>query len=138
MHQVPLIISAIHLFQILISSICSYLLYQSFTRIYATLFSTVLLVFLSASHIRPFCFRSHCVSNPSKLFSISKPLQLSSGSIIFLYEVIVPCTCIKSLYNSTFWYQLLLSLTGICFPNKILVSSVPISYSSVTTQFLYS
>ena len=35
------------------------------------------------------------------------------------------------------WYQLLLSLTGICFSNKILVSGIPISFSSVTTHFLY-
>ena len=55
--------------------------------------------------------------------------------MIYLFQVMVPSTCIKSL--TTFWYQLLLSLTGICFPNKILVSGIPISYSSVTTQFLY-
>ena len=37
-------------------------------------------------------------------------------------------------------YHLLVSatLTGICFPNKILVSGITIIYSSVTTQFLYS
>ena len=48
----------------------------------------------------------------------------------------VSCTCVKSLI--IFCYQLLLSLMGICFPNKILVSGIPISYSSVTTQFVYS
>ena len=68
--------------------------------------------------------------------SISTAYQLSSRRMIYLYEVIVSSTCVKSLIN--LWYQLLLSLTGIYFPNKIFVSGIPISYSSVTTQFLYS
>ena len=59
-----------------------------------------------------------------------------SSPIIYLYKVIVPSTWIKSLI--TFWYQLVLSLTVFCFPNKTLVSGIPISYSSKTTNFLYS
>ena len=46
------------------------------------------------------------------------------------------CTCVKSLI--TFWYQLHLSLTEICFQSKILVSGIPISYSFVTAKFPYS
>ena len=34
--------------------------------------------------------------------------------------------------------QLLFSLTSICFPNKILISGVLISYSSITAKFLYA
>ena len=68
--------------------------------------------------------------------SISKPYQLSSSLIIYLHEAIVPCTCIKSLV--TFRCQLHLSLTSFCFPNNILVPGIPVSCSSVTTQFLYS
>ena len=68
--------------------------------------------------------------------SISTAYQLSSRRMIYLYEVIVSSTCVKSLIN--LWYQLLLSLTGIYFPSKIFVSGIPISFSSVTTQFLYS
>ena len=45
-------------------------------------------------------------------------------------------SCIKSLI--TFSFQLLLLLTGICFPNKILVSGIRSSCSSETTQILYS
>ena len=67
--------------------------------------------------------------------SISTAYQLSSRRMIYLYEVIVSSTCVKSLIN--LWYQLLLSLTGIYFPSKIFVSGIPISFSSVTTQFLY-
>ena len=51
---------------------------------------------------------------------------------LFVQYVEVLCSSGKSLI--TFWYQ----LTGICFPIKILFSGIPISYSSVTTKFLYS
>ena len=71
-----------------------------------------------------------------QLLYISTPYQLSSKPIICLHQVIAPCTCIKSLI--TIWYQLFTSLTATFSPNKILVSGIPISYSSVTTQFLYS
>ena len=57
-------------------------------------------------------------------------------SVIYLHEIIVRCTCFMSLI--TFWYQLLLSLREICFLNKILVSGIPVTYSSVTTKFLHS
>ena len=200
----------------MLSYVCSYLLYQSFTRImeikylyaricYSFLSSTLIKkILLSATHFRPFFFRSHCISNSSKLFlwwwigfgvwltdekcfalfpagtiirdphhlefptrrqqdlnlrrtwvktllnevvqwwsplhhgdtSIGTPYQLSTRPIIYLYVVIVSCTCVQSLIN--LWYQLLLSFTSISFPNKIFVSGIPIRYSSVTTQFLYS
>ena len=61
---------------------------------------------------------------------------VSTSPIIYLLKEIVPCTCIKSLI--TFWYQLLLSLTVIFFPNKILASVIPTNYSSVTIKFLFS
>ena len=75
-------------------------------------------------------------STPRATSIISTPYELSSRSIIYLHEVIVSYTCVKPLIN--LWYQLHLSLTGICFPSKIFVSSIPINYPSVTTQFLYS
>ena len=65
---------------------------------------------------------------------MSKPYQLSSSPFIYLHEVIVPCTCIKS--PITFCYQILLLLTLFCFLNLILASGIPIKYSSVTTKFL--
>ena len=68
--------------------------------------------------------------------SISIAYQLSSSPIIYLHEVIVPYTCNKSLI--AFCYQLLLSLISICFPSKIFVSGILISYSSVTIKVLYS
>ena len=63
--------------------------------------------------------------------SISTPYQLSSSPVIYFHEVIVPSSPI------TFCYQLFLSLSGIYFPDKVLVSGVPISYSSASTQFPY-
>ena len=88
-------------------------------------FTLVLLldrIFLSATHIIPFCLSIHYISNSSAFFFISTPYQLSSSPIICFYEVIVPCTCVKSLI--IFWYQ----LTGICFLNEILVLCIPISW----------
>ena len=63
--------------------------------------------------------------------SISTPYQLSSSPVIYFPEVIVSSSPI------TFCYQLFLSLSGIYFPDKVLVSAVPISYSSASTQFPY-
>ena len=74
---------------------------------------------------------------PTLLSPQSMYQQLLQGtSVIYLHEVTVPCTCVKSLV--TLWHQLLLSLTEICFPNKILVSIILISYSSLTTKFHYT
>ena len=77
------------------------------------------------------------VSYPYQAFlfpqSFCQQLLLQVTSFIYLHEVTVSCTSFKSLV--TFWYQLLLLLTEICFPNKILFSGISISYSSVTTNF---
>ena len=78
------------------------------------------------------------ISYPYQAFlfpqSFCQQLLLQVTSFIYLHEVTVSCTSFKSLV--TFWYQLLLLLTEICFPNKILFSGISISYSSVTTKFL--
>ena len=113
-HQVLLIISTVTPVSA-IAQIYLFFFTVSITyRIYYP-FSIVLVlgrIFLSASHIRPFYLRSHQISSSSKLL-LSAHCQLSSSPIICLYEVIIPCICVKPLI--TFWYQ----LTGICFPNKI-------------------
>ena len=38
----------------------------------------------------------------------------------------------------TYLYQLLSSLMGICYPNKLLISDIRITSSYLTTNFLYS
>ena len=81
-------------------------------------------------------FSEVIVSTPLSYFYQHTASVINQPHHIYFNEVIVPCTCIKSLI--IFWYQLLLSLKGVCFPHKILVSVIPISYCSVTTRFPYS
>ena len=121
MNQVPLFISAITLVSA-IAQLHLFLFTESATPL------SIVLLLGRFSYQLP-------MSGPSiSTFIVSATPQVTS--VIYLLEVIVPCTCVMSLI--TFWYQLLLSLTEVCFPNKIPVSGIPITYSSVTTKFLHS
>ena len=143
MHQVLLIISAITPFSA-IAKFCFFLftvsvIYQNYGDIMSPC-QNLLLISVQYSYQVGFP-----VSYPYQVLlllqslyqqllevtSISTPYQLSSSPVIYFHEVIVPSSPI------TFCYQLFLSLSGIYFPDKVLVSGVPISYSSASTQFPY-
>ena len=119
----------------MLSFICSYLSYQSLTKICYS-FSLVLLSGKFSYQLPlsgPFTSLV-IVSATPRVTSISHPDHLSGSSISYLHEVIVPCTCIKSLI--TYLCQLLLSLMSIYYLIKILVSGILSSYFSLTTIFL--
>ena len=82
---------------------------------------SIFLVILSATPLT--CFYQNTVS----AIKYSYQLFTWGNNTMCLYQVFY-----------TYLYQLLLSLMGICYPNKLLISDIRITSSYLTTNFLYS
>ena len=75
-------------------------------------------------------------SSPLSYFYQHTLSAIRYSPISYTHQVMVPCTWIKP--SITYLYQLHRSLMGIFYPDKILVSDIPINYPYLTSRFLCS
>lgn len=119
MYQLLVIISAI-------TPVSAFAWFQLFLFTVSVTYQYLLLFspqyfFLSATRIRPFYLLSNCISYFSKLFlsayCITYQVVLSDNSTMYLYEV-----------SYHLFVALILSLTDIYYPKKLLFPSTRINY----------